>query len=120
MTEQQMLLRGEGFCKQCILLPHDIMASLFEYPEVFHAIITGEPGRIDEYWAQNLDLLESLGMPELDPWLIEVGFLIYLGKLTTNILFLLLVWSWHDLRIQDSVCHSDCTGTALMPPSILS
>ena len=87
MTEQQMLLRGEGFCKQCVLLPHDIMASLFEYPEVFHAIITGEPGRIDEYWAQNLDLLESLGMPELDPWLIEVGFLIYLGKLTTNILF---------------------------------
>ena len=67
LTEQQLMLRGEQFCPQCVMLPHDIVATLYNYPEIFHSILTGEPGRIEEYWRQNQDLLESLQMPGLDP-----------------------------------------------------
>lgn len=57
--------------------PHDILASLYNYPEVFHPIVTGEPGRLQQYWAQNEDLYESLGMPDLEAWLFNMFFPVY-------------------------------------------
>ena len=67
MTEQQCLLNGNKFCKQCVMPPHDIVASLFHYPEIFHPIFTGEPGAIGQYWRTNMDLYDDLGVPDLDP-----------------------------------------------------
>ena len=61
MTDQQRLIHGEAFCKQCVMLPHDIVSSLYEYPEIYHPLFTGEPGRIEAYWQNNMGLFESLG-----------------------------------------------------------
>lgn len=63
--------------KQSVMPPHDILASLYNYPEVFHPIVTGEPGRLQQYWAQNEDLYESLGMPDLEAWLFNMFFPVY-------------------------------------------
>ena len=49
-----------------MMLPHDIVSHLFAHPEIFHPLFTGEPGRIQRYWEQNLDLIESLKMPHLE------------------------------------------------------
>lgn len=67
-TEQQFLFHGQRMCEQSIMPPHDILACLFQHPHIFHPIVTGEPGRVEAYWMQNQDLLESLEMPDLDPW----------------------------------------------------
>ena len=66
-TEQQCLLGGNETCKQCVLPPHDVVSSLFGFPEFFFPMFTGEPGRLSKYWDENMDLYESLGMPDLDP-----------------------------------------------------
>lgn len=71
-TDQQVLLGNRPFTKQCVMLPHDIVAHLFKYHELFHPIFTGEPGRIQQYWEQNMDLFESLGMPDLEARLFSV------------------------------------------------
>lgn len=34
-TEQQFLLRGEKYIKQSVMLPHEIVASMYNYPMVF-------------------------------------------------------------------------------------
>jgi len=69
MTNQQRVLNDVMYCKQSVMLPHDIVSCLYEYPEIFHPIFTGEPGRIEEYWKQNYDLYESLGNDDLEAWL---------------------------------------------------
>ena len=69
LTEQQRLLGGNMHCKQHVMPPHDIVASLYEYPETFFPLLTGEPGRIDHYWTENMDLYRSLNMPDLEAWL---------------------------------------------------
>ena len=68
LTEQQLLLRGERMCQQSIMPPHDILASLYEFPDIYHPLITGEPGRIGQYWRENEDLLSKLDVPNLEPW----------------------------------------------------
>ena len=50
------------------MLPHDIVSHLYNFPENFFPTFTGEPGRLQTYWEENLDLLESLEMPGLDTW----------------------------------------------------
>ena len=66
LTEQQRLLGNNLYSKQCMMLPHDIVSHLFAYPEIFHPLFTGEPGRIQRYWEQNLDLIEAMHMPHLE------------------------------------------------------
>ena len=68
-TEQQRLLHGERFCQQSIMLPHDIVASVWPVQEVFHEVFLGVPGQLEAYWASNLDLFFSLDMPDLEAWL---------------------------------------------------
>ena len=68
-TDQQVLLNGATHCKQHVMAPHDIISALFEFPEIFFPIFTGEPGMLERYWDQNEDLFESLQMPDLDSWL---------------------------------------------------
>ena len=68
MTEQQRLLGGEQWCKQSILLPHDLVESLYRFPSIFFPIFTGEPGATERYWSCNLDLFDTLDMPNLEPW----------------------------------------------------
>ena len=70
-TEQQFLLRGEKYIKQSVMLPREIVASMYNYPEVFFPIFLGEPGRIEKYWAENIDLYESLNMPGLETCLVK-------------------------------------------------
>ncbi len=67
-TEQQFLLKGERFHKQCVLPPHDILGSLYRHPEIFYPLFVGEPGRIQKYWQENVDLHEALDMVGLEPW----------------------------------------------------
>ena len=71
-TDQQVLLGSRPFTKQCVMLPHDIVAHLYKYPELFHPIFTGEPGSIQQYWEENMDLFDSLGMPDLEARLLSV------------------------------------------------
>ena len=72
LTEAQHLLRGDMFCKQAVMLPHDIVSTLYHHsPEVFFPVFTGEPGRLQKYWMENMDLYESLNMPDLDAWRIR-------------------------------------------------
>ena len=52
--------------------PHEIIANLYEFPTIFFPIFTGEPGRIQKYWEQNMDLFESLGIPDLEPKLLSI------------------------------------------------
>ena len=66
MTDQQRLLGCKPTTAQCVMPPHDIVACLFKHPEIFHPLFTGEPGRIQQYWEQNMDLFDSLGMPDLE------------------------------------------------------
>ena len=68
-TEQQRLLGGNRYCKQSVMLPHDIVSRVFSYPENFYPIFLGEPGCVQNYWMENIDLLESLEKPDLDTWL---------------------------------------------------
>ena len=68
LTEQQALLGGHRWCKQHVMLPHDIVSHLYHFPENFFPTFTGEPGRLQTYWEENLDLLESLEMTGLDTW----------------------------------------------------
>lgn len=70
MTEEQNLLGGDPFCTQSVMPPHDFVATLFDFPNIFYPLFTGEPGRIERYWAENYDLFESLDMPDLDSWLV--------------------------------------------------
>lgn len=66
LTEHQRLLGNNPYTTQSMMLPRDIVSHLFAYPEIFHPLFTGEPGRIQRYWEQNLDLIESLKMPHLE------------------------------------------------------
>ncbi len=54
--------------------PHDIISSLYEYPEIFQSIFTGVPGDIQQYWEQNMDLFDLLAMPDLEAGLHSVHF----------------------------------------------
>ncbi len=63
-TDQQVLLGARPFHKQFILLPHELVSSLFDHPHIFHPLFTGEPGRLQWYWSQNADLMDVHG--ELD------------------------------------------------------
>jgi hypothetical protein len=67
MTETQLLLRGQQFCRQSVLLPHEIVASLYHHPDIFYPMIVGEPGRIAQYWMENLDLLDALEISDHGP-----------------------------------------------------
>ena len=66
LTETQHLLHARPFMTQCVLLPHEIMSSLWQYPDVFYPLMIGEPGRIDKYWKENPDLWKTLGMQDVD------------------------------------------------------
>lgn len=79
MTDQQRLLYDEMYCKQSVMLPHDIISSLYDFPEIYHPLFTGEPGRIEWYWGQNMDLFESLGDPNLEAWLVVISVPCLLG-----------------------------------------
>ncbi len=87
LTEQQQLLGNNPVSTQCMMLPHDIVSHLFAYPEIFHPLFTGEPGCVQRYWEQNLDLIESLNMPYLEAklyshhvnYLFFVFYCIFLG-----------------------------------------
>lgn len=81
LTEQQNLLGHQGFCKQSVMPPHELVSSLFECPHIFFPIFTGE----QKYWEENIDLWEALGMEETWP---------------TNITFFLLA----PLKVTGCIC----------------
>ena len=83
LTEQQNLLGCKGFCTQSVMPPHELASSLFEWPHIFHPIFTGEPGKIEKYWTENIDLWEALGIEET--WPINITFLL-LAPLQRDIL----------------------------------
>ena len=58
-----------------VMPPHDIVSNLYEHPEIFFPIFTGEPGRLEKYWVENQDLYKSLGMGSSETWHFEVCFL---------------------------------------------
>ena len=72
--------------------PHDIVSNLYEHPEIFFPIFTGEPGRLEKYWVENQDLYKSLGMHSSETWQFEVCFLfgffiyVYIKKIYIYIL----------------------------------
>ncbi len=73
-TDQQLVLRGEQHTMQYVMLPHDIVSSMFQHPQVFYPIFVGEPGRIEKYWQENGDLWEALQLPDVVPWFTSVCF----------------------------------------------
>ncbi len=70
LTDQQVLLGARPFHKQSVLLPHELVSSLFVQPHIFHPLLTGEPGRLQWYWSQNADLMNCFD--GLDPWLTKM------------------------------------------------
>lgn len=48
--------------------PHEILGSLYQHPEIFYPLFVGEPGRIEKYWRENVDLHEALDTPDIEPW----------------------------------------------------
>lgn len=128
MTDQQRLLYDEMYCKQSVMLPHDIIASLYDFPEIYHPLFTGEPGRIEWYWGQNMDLFESLGDPNLEAWLVVILVPCLLG------LFLSICWLgsgkkmfcfsiWRKPNAMNRICQPlslfVCMGMELMHNNIL-
>ena len=55
--------------------PQNIVSNLYEHPEIFFPIFTGEPGRLEKYWVENQDLYKSLGRGSSETWQFEVCFL---------------------------------------------
>ena len=55
------------------MLPHDLVSSLYNFPEIFHPLMTGVPGALEQYWAQNQDLCDSLGIGDVAAWLVIVS-----------------------------------------------
>lgn len=55
------------------MLPHDLVSSLYKFPEIFHPLMTGVPGALEQYWAQNQDLCDSLGIGDVAAWLVIVS-----------------------------------------------
>ena len=49
--------------KQHVMLPHDICGALYKWPGVFHYLLTGTPGKLQEYWANNSDLEAEVRLP---------------------------------------------------------
>lgn len=70
LTESQRLLGGNMFTKQAVLPPHELVSALYPFKEIFHPLLTGEPGSVETYWQQNTDLLEAINDPNLEPWLL--------------------------------------------------
>ena len=46
-------------CRQWVMLPHDIVATLWRYPEVFYPTLVGAPGDLESYWDRSSDLEEA-------------------------------------------------------------
>ena len=63
-TDQQLVLRGEKHTMQYVMLPHDIVSSMFQHPQVFYPIFVQENG----------DLWEALQLPDVVPWFTSVCF----------------------------------------------
>jgi hypothetical protein len=64
LTEEQLFLGAPQHIKQSVMLPHDIMESMFLFgnSEVFYHIFCGVPGDLERYWESNSDLADSLGL----------------------------------------------------------
>ena len=116
-TEQQVLLRGRRTCKQCVMLPHDIVSSVYQYPVNFHMLFLGVPDRLERYWSENLDLFESLQMSAGDAWL-------NMAKFDARHCSHQVVWFYpwlcqsQDPRMLIPLFHSEFMVMALMPSNI--
>ena len=130
ITEQQRLLGGRPECEQAIMLPHDILSCLYEFPHIFHPLITGEPGRLDDYWVQNQDLRESLEMPNLEfrpswiqyfgaPEIVWSQLTLFLGGPTRGLSWILVHLPPKQLRTHQDVFLYGSTGMGRMPSNIL-
>ena len=64
LTEEQQILGAPQHLKQSVMLPHDIMESMFSFSnsEIFYHIFCGVPGDLERYWESNSDLADSLGL----------------------------------------------------------
>ncbi len=109
MTQQQRLLGKSDFCKQSVMPPHDIVSNLYEHPEIFFPIFTGEPGRLEKYWVENQDLYKSLGMHSSETWQFEVcflfGFFIYVYIKKIYIYIYIVKIPVRDVHLLDNVFH---------------
>jgi len=125
MTEQQKLLRNQQTCKQSVMPPHDILASLYNYPEVFHPIVTGEPGDFN-----NIGLKMKTSMKAWECQILKHGFstcfflFIIMSHFQTICLNNDLIFFWgqkFQVRKLPHVYLSDCTvmGQTPSPSNIL-
>ena len=64
LNEDLIALGKAQYVRQSVMLPHDIVHSMYQFPEIFHHIWTGVPGELEQYWAYNLDLADELGIQE--------------------------------------------------------
>ena len=68
MTEVQSLLHGKRFCKQSMMLPHDIVSTVYKYQDNFQMLFLGVPGRLERYWSENMDFFATLEEASCEPW----------------------------------------------------
>ena len=67
LTEQQAILGKDKFLPLSVMLPHDVLGSVWEFDQaLFHYIFTGVPGDLEEYWRYNTDLAEDLKLTHSD------------------------------------------------------
>lgn len=81
LSQQQRLLGYSDVCKQSIMPPHDIVATLYEKSEMFFPLFTGEPGQLEKYWVENRDLYKSLGMESSESRQLKALFCFFYGLL---------------------------------------
>ena len=61
LTEQDKSVGKSAFIDHYIMLPHEMISSMYDgCSGLFHYIFTGVPGELEKYWLYNSDLAESL------------------------------------------------------------
>ena len=62
INEDLIALGQPKFVPQNVMLPHDVVSSMYKFPGVLYRIWTGSPGELEQYWSYNLDLAQELGI----------------------------------------------------------
>ena len=81
--------------------PQNIVSNLYEHPEIFFPIFTGEPGRLEKYWVENQDLYKSLGRGSSETWQFEVCFCLGFSSMCTHICIYIYIYLSINLDVSD-------------------
>ena len=88
-------LGANKFVRQSCMLPHDIMHSMYNFPDIFHHIWTGPPGELEKYWMRNLDLASDLGIQPCVAWqniCVKLFFLNYILPKNVGLLSIICIY----------------------------